>query len=588
MSDNSTSTCRRLAAAGVAALAAAGAWAAWAGGFTPGGTQPPVTHPVASPEICSFCHADYDGTAHLEPWNTWAGSMMANATRDPLFWAALDVAENDVPGVGDFCLRCHAPTAWLGGRSEPPDGSTDGCGLIGNLDEPGEDFAGVSCHLCHRMMVNETPPMGEESVYYENATYWIDDTDCGGQFEPCRRGPYEYSGGGTPPPHPWAFSSYHVGADICGNCHNVTSPVHNLIDESGSDTGIRYPIERTFKEWQQSDYAPGEAAEQRCQDCHMPDTSADPAYACGQLSNDHTGDLAIHEFAGGNAWVPAVLKGTYPSLNRDESFDATIAAALDMLQNRSATVEVSAPVEAGGVLEVDVKVTNLTGHKLPTGYPEGRRMWLGITARDAGDNLLWQSGAYDGATGELTEDAQIKVYRAEPGIWNRNGTDQCDTTDGVGGHLFHFVLNNCWAVDNRIPPLGFTGKDDPETRPVGYVYPETSKGSGILVSYDVTSYRIPIPGGAASPITVEATLYFQTASAEYVEFLRDQAIDNGFPDDCLPRSTGNPTQSRGEILYDLWQLYDRSPPVAMDADSAAVPTSLLFYDGFESGDTSGW
>ncbi len=587
MSEPSTRTYRWLAAAGLLTLAAVAAWAAWAGGFTPGGTQPPVSFPIAEPQVCGFCHGDYD-TAHLEPWNTWAGSMMANSARDPLFWAALDVAENDVPGIGDFCLRCHVPTGWLGGRSEPPGGSTDGCGMIGNLDQPDGDFDGVSCHLCHRMMVNDSPPMGEESVYFENAAYWIDDTDCGGQGEPCRHGPYDYSGGDSPPPHTWAFSEYHVGSDICGNCHNVTSPAHNLIDENGDDTGIPYPIERTFKEWQQSDFAPGGAAEQTCQACHMPDTTEDPAFACGQLSNDRTGDLAIHEFAGGNAWVPAVLKAAYPALDRDNEFDATIAAALDMLQNRSAEVEVSAPADPDGILEVEVKVTNLTGHKLPTGYPEGRRMWLGVTARDGDDQVIWESGAYDGATGELTEDAQVKIYEAKPGIWDRNGTGECDVTDELDEPIFHFVLNDCWALDNRIPPLGFTGGEDLETRPVGYSYPETSPGSGVLVNYDTTQYQIPLPGGVRTPITVEATLYYQTASDEYIEFLRDEAIDNGFPDDCIPRSTGTPTQSRGEILYDLWQLYDRSPPVAMDTDSAVAATSLIFFDGFEAGDTSVW
>ena len=42
--------------------------------------------------------------------------MMANAMRDPLFWAAVDVANKDYPGAGDFCLRCHTPPGWMGGR----------------------------------------------------------------------------------------------------------------------------------------------------------------------------------------------------------------------------------------------------------------------------------------------------------------------------------------------------------------------------------------------------------------------------------------------------------------------------------------
>ena len=42
-------------------------------------------------------------------------------------------------------------------------------------------------------------------------------------------------------------------------------------------------------------------------------------------------------------------------------------------------------------------------------------------------------------------------------------------------------MTNCLVVDNRIPPLGFTGGTDLETRPVGYAYPETAPGSDLPV-----------------------------------------------------------------------------------------------------------
>ena len=569
---------------------AAAAQVALSGDFTGNGTQPPLTHEIQDPGTCQGCHGDFDTQSNHEPYPTWAGSMMANASRDPLFWAALDVANNDLPGVGDFCLRCHVPTAWLAGRSEPPGGSVDGCGLLGNLDDADNDFAGVSCHLCHRMQVNDKPPPGEDNVYFENGQFWIDDADCPGPGSgPCRRGPYDYTDGGEPPPHEWAFSSYHVDADICGNCHNVSSPALNLIDQNGLDTGIRFPVERTFKEWQQSDYAPGGGSEQTCQNCHMDEAPGDPVFACLQQQNNRAGELPTHRFVGGNTWIPEVLKGEYPALGRSDEFDATIAWANDMLQNRSATVEVESLGGSpnGATLSADVRVTNLTGHKLPTGYSEGRRMWLQVTARDGLGDVVFQSGAYDNASGDLTEDAQAKIYRAEQGIWDRNGEATCDAADASGNPIFHFVLNNCIAIDNRIPPLGFTGAADLETQPVGYSYPETSPGSGILVNYDVTRYDIPVPDDAPDPITVEARLLFQTASKDYVEFLRDQAVDNAFPDDCLPRNGGSPSMSRGELLYDMWTRYDRSPPVDMGSASQMISLEV-FSDSFESGDTTGW
>lgn len=190
-------------------------------------------------------------------------------------------------------------------------------------------------------------------------------------------------------------------------------------------------------------------------------------------------------------------------------------------------------------------------------------MWLAIQARDGMGSVIFESGVYDTATGTLVEDTQIKVYRTEQGIWNRNGTNTCDCADTTGGALFHFALNNCIKLDNRIPPKGFTGGSDPETKPVGYTYPETFTGSGILVNYDRTNYMIPIPQGTLPPVTVTATLRYQTASKEYVQFLRDEAVENGFPDDCIERLAGLPTKSRGEILYDMWTARGKCPPVDM-------------------------
>ena len=91
------------------------------GVFTPLGTQN-LTHALIPPSDCALCHADYDPQNHIEPWDTWAGSMMANAGRDPIFWAALDVANHDAeqlghPGIGEYCLRCHSPAGWLAGRA---------------------------------------------------------------------------------------------------------------------------------------------------------------------------------------------------------------------------------------------------------------------------------------------------------------------------------------------------------------------------------------------------------------------------------------------------------------------------------------
>lgn len=582
------------------AFVASPAVAGGATDFTPAGTQPGV-HAVLPSAGCRGCHgSQLPQQADSIPWDTWAGSMMSHATRDPVFWAALDVANADIPGSGDYCLRCHAPQAWLDGRVAKNGaggtvaGGANGCALLGDHDDDDEtdrDFSGIGCHVCHRQ--TETGPSGEVARR-ENANLWIDDSSCGGQ--PCRYGPYAYSEPGfITPPHVHAPSQFVQRSEFCGTCHDVTTPitdsgpVRTLRDASGSNTDIPFPIERTFGEWRSSIYAdrlfadgfaesePRTQAErygQTCQACHMRNATDPAAQAC-TFGGERGANLPVHEFAGANVWVLGLIRTLYAGVNgldREPEIDRAIALARQMLAS-SANVAVSVQSFAGGTLNARVRVTNLTGHKLPTGYAEGRRLWLEVAAYANGsDTPFWRSGVYDAATGLLTNgDSPVKVYEVEHGVWDsaaNGGTGGCVTTDNLGRKQFHFVLNDCIAKDNRIPPLGFRGGTNPELRPVGATYPQTAPGSGILVNYDDVAYAIPVPVGTAAPIEVRATLRHQVASRDYIEFLRDEAARVNVPSEtamCSAQrpgglSTGPRNQRRADFLYDLWTSNGRSPP----------------------------
>ena len=56
-----------------------------------------------------------------------------------------------------------------------------------------------------------------------------------------------------------------------------------------------------------------------------------------------------------------------------------------MLQ-KAATLEITEANQAG-LPGVSVRVINETGHKLPSGYPEGRRIWINLKAFDGGGAL---------------------------------------------------------------------------------------------------------------------------------------------------------------------------------------------------------
>ena len=582
--------------------------------FTPQGTQPELQFDLPGSNGCGGCHGGATQNTHY-PRNSWAGSMMANATRDPLFWAALDVANadgaaNGAEGIGDYCLRCHTPKGWFDGRVrkkrdvQPQEGlvdaadivdGADGCLLQGDHDDvdvDASDYGGIGCATCHRLLPN---------VAQSESALTIDDVACEGFAEPCRGGPYDdypvqidefnvFPG----PPHAWKHSPHQSSSEACGSCHDVSTPItesgpFRTLIENGTDTGLPFPAERTFSEWKASAFAtvlfadgmeadgagiPGVklARGETCQGCHMPQAEGpfeqDEPRVCG-FGPEREGNLRVHEFAGGNAWVPALLKGEFPGLNRADAFDSTMAWARRMLSERSALVETRAS-RSGGTLTATVRVTNLAGHKLPTGYAEGRRMWLTLEVRDAGNALLWSNGAWDPATGELQSDGQTRIYEIKQGQWDAQ-TGTCRTTDGQGRERFHFVLNDCIAKDNRIPPLGFTGAQDPLIAP---------RGASFAGNVDVAAYSVPLPANAAGPFSVRATLRHQVASREYVEFLRNQAMERGFPAEntlCAdgpgrPFDVGPQAKSRGQYVFDLWSspLYGRSPPEDMASATAVV------------------
>ncbi|MBT8259640.1 MAG: T9SS type A sorting domain-containing protein, partial [Bacteroidia bacterium] len=207
-----------------------------------------------------------------------------------------------------------------------------------------------------------------------------------------------------------------------------------------------------------------------------------------------------------------------------------------MLQNAATrNLEVEATMDG---YQVEDEIINETGHKLPSGYPEGRRIWINLKAFDIADNLLFESGAYDSSTGTLNL-VNTKIYEAKLGmsqnvadIANANGTGTYSA-----GESFHFALNNMVIKDNRIPPRGFTNAnfEAVQAAPVGYSYADGDYS-------DETYYTVP-----EDTYRIEVKLFYQTTSKEYIEFLRDE----------------NVTDTKGQELYDLWVAFGRSAPELM-------------------------
>jgi hypothetical protein len=467
---------------------------------------------------CVLCHAETkNGLA--DPYASWHGSMMGQAARDPVFRAALAVANQDLAGVGEFCLRCHAPRGWFAGRSSAADGSS--------LNR--EDLHGVSCEVCHhlvdplsaeaRRLAKQIPPG------YGNAMMVADP-------ENVVRGPYEETKGAMP--HHMLKSAHQASSEFCGTCH-ITSNPFQARDVNTQPPYAYGHIERTYSEWASSDFAkPGFL--QTCQTCHFARVAGGgQASKYGDLHRDY---FVSHAATGASTWVQdAILQTWTNAAGRDLEPDA-----LQAVQRQARGFLKTAAALRLDLLEGKARltITNLTGHKLPTGYPEGRRMWIQMRFLDQTGRALGEVGRYgdkdDTLGGQpvkvstLLDPEKTRVYECLPGL----SAAAAERFHKRPGASFHFILNDMIVKDNRIPPRGYTRAAFATHlgAPVGADYADGQY-------WDTAEFALP-----AGTQRVEARLLFQSVSWEYLKFLLEE----------------NHSDPWGRRLYEAWDKTGRCPP----------------------------
>ncbi len=498
--------------------------------FLPG-SQPGTVDTVSAggAAACSACHATQPGSREVHIFGDWSGSMMAQSARDPVFYAALAVANkySVVAGTntGEYCIRCHSPTGWLAARSED----------ITARALRGTDLDGVQCEYCHRL----ADPLNPDSTIlpgvfpvpgYGNGMHLVQTSS-----SPLR-GPRD----SVIQVHPAIADPFQDKGELCGVCHDVSNPYQTAGSERIDLPPHMYsPLERTYSEWLMSDY-PSMGPAGSCQGCHM---SPAPGYSTTLLSAPLREDIHAHDLTGGNSFVPRILSRFWSGLDTAALHRGAVRAEETL--RRAAALTLTAE-RSGGAVSATVRVTNLTGHKLPTGYPEGRLMWLTVCATDSVGDTVFISGAYDDLTATLAPDSFLRRYEAVHGL-----TSSTAAVYGLEtGASHHFSVNDTILSDNRIPPKGFTnaGFQSRLAGPVGASYADG-------VFWDDAQYPLPSPA-----VFVRASLWYQSVSREYAEFLRDENLGNVFD-----------WNSWGEKLFNAWDSGGRSAPVLMDSVSATVP-----------------
>ena len=339
-----------------------------------------------------------------------------------------------------------------------------------------------------------------------------------------------------------------------------------------------------------------------CQTCHM---SASTGKGCNKNGVPTREDLPRHDQTGAAHWMPDAVKymdtkgtlrlgGGLTQLQKD-ALDAGKVRATDMI--KSAGI-VTASQQGNALV---VRVTNLTAHKLITGYPEGRRMWLNLKWFNASNALIAEVGAYGNIGRTVQDNAGVThqvqslldlhdgvVYEAKPGLdqaWANQllslgyspglaleydrMTDAPGMTLGQLGaspagtqhHTFHFALNNVVTGDNRIPPYGFT-YDEARVRNALPVPASQFGNPGPGGTYNYWDERsFAIPQGAAR---VEVRLFYQQTSWEYVQFLWKA-------NDRLNTFLGN----EGVNLLDAWLNTGQAAPVQISLANANVTAPVM-------------
>jgi len=384
----------------------------------------------------------------------------------------------------------------------------------------------------------------------------------------------------------------------------------------------------------------------KCQDCHMcsrysPGTNLPESPVRPEGSSEHPDTWTpCHAMTGANVWMTTILfsiapnspnpdaenrrlllnpkeltmdvmQGTWTTMNPKVTpppsstplTDTMIADALKLAADRIGGTTTTKGVlqnaanikniaEVKGAVDYDpvsgglkFRVHNNTGHKLISGFPEGRRMFVNVKFYN-GTGLIYEINPYSDASDTLKglpwEDSASSPPITDPS--KEIHMDELVYEAKLGSTLtkekktFHFALATHRYKDNRIPPKGFRIADAATrlSEPVWHgvsspdYFTAAEYGSG-YDEVDLSNLKDPFAQALynayrpKNATNVVVTLYYQTTSREYVEFLRDEINGNGrltLPANAYVIQT-HPFFTRlkawGNTMYDLW-FHNRKMP----------------------------
>jgi hypothetical protein len=448
---------------------------------------------------------------------SWRATMMANSSRDP-YWQAgvrresIDHRESKA-AIEDECSKCHMPMARYQSKFEGKEGevfSHLGFDPDNRMDRLAED--GVSCSLCHQIqpdklgtreslvggfVIDTKKDKGEREEYgpfkIENGELRIMRTSSGG-YRPTQGDQIRQS-------------------ELCATCHTL---ITTALGPRGEKIG-ELPEQMPYQEWVASDFKD----KQSCQNCHMP-VVEDMVRVTSSMGKFREG-MSRHVFVGGNFFIQRVLNRFRGDLSvgaLPEELETAAARTVDHLKTKTAQISINRVDVAGGRLQADISVQNLSGHKFPTAYPS-RRAWLHVTVKDRDGKVVFESGALN-PNGSITgNDNDADPNRFEPHYSEITSPEQVQIYEDIMVGANNLPTTGLltavrFVKDNRLLPKGFDKrKVDPQIAPQGEAMNDPDFTSG----GDKIRYSVPV-GNAQGPFQIEAEFWFQPISFRWANNLR--------------------------------------------------------------------
>ena len=482
---------------------------------------------------CAGCHG-YDPARHagvtpegveVNLVDDWRSTMMANSARDP-FWRAKVSHEGLVnpahrAELEDKCTSCHAP----GGHF---DKHMQGHGMFSMQDLLTDSVAldGVTCVPCHIQ--------GAEGL----GTRFSGDL----RFDTLGRplyGPYADADIFAAPMSSFVgyepkFGEHITKASICAGCHTLLT---ETADIAGNATGEFFVEQATYHEWLNSIFNDEEHPETgvTCQGCHMPRIDDGVVLSANYIFLQPKSPFGLHHLTGGNTFMLKMLKDNRMLLGvpaTDVQFDSTINRTNRLLQQHTLLMDVAVTSRTADTAAIAVELTNLIGHKFPSGYP-ARRAWVELMVTNNLGDTIFHSG-------RLGEGYEVVGHDAdwEPHYDVIRAPDQVQIYEmvmgDVNGTKTTVLERAAYPIkDNRLPPAGFTSTHPTYDTAIVANVPATDidfnrdAGGAEGAGRDVVHYRVPM-AGYFDVINITAKVWYQSAPPAWMEEMfayNSEAID---------------------------------------------------------------